>query len=363
MNNNTSFHRIFALMCLLWTPNIGAGQSYLPDTSYLPTFKTEPKIIFKDDFSGDQPGTMPRKWKIKNYGQGVQSKDEWIVEKNDGRNVLKSKVSVNQYVIEPNILNSYLRNEFSIEYSLKMSLSTDATYFNFLSPTKTVPSLDTYHCQAIKITGSIKGSIFLTHQGVTPEIRSFSHTEIIQRDLEANKWYHFALSYQDGTIQCFLDKRRILTIQDCGYSPEAFFLTCSGIVRFKDIIISTGGTGATFDSLLSTPKFVTHAINFDVNKATIKPESDDFLVQLAEWLKKNPGIKFQIGGQTDGVGSPATNLKLSQNRADAVMAKLVALGVAAARLRKKGYGATKPPQPNTTENGRANNRRVEFIIL
>ena len=84
----------------------------MPDTSHLPTFKKERKVIFQDDFSQYRAGTFPGKWKIEHNVQDARSKDEWIVEKNDGSNVLKSKVSDNHYVIAQNILNSYIRNDF-----------------------------------------------------------------------------------------------------------------------------------------------------------------------------------------------------------------------------------------------------------
>ena len=68
-----------------------------------------------------------------------------------------------------------------------------------------------------------------------------------------------------------------------------------------------------------------------------------------------------MGGHTDNVGTPEANLKLSQERAQAVMAALVARGVAAARLTAKGYGQTAPVADNRTEDGRAKNRRVELV--
>src|ERR1035438_3173842 len=63
----------------------------------------------------------------------------------------------------------------------------------------------------------------------------------------------------------------------------------------------------SFDKILTDKKFVTHAINFDINKYTIKPESIGFIQQLADWLKQNHTIKLEIDGHTDSVGIPAAN--------------------------------------------------------
>src|SRR6476620_4115843 len=89
-------------------------------------------------------------------------------------------------------------------------------------------------------------------------------------------------------------------------------------------------------------KFVTHGINFDVDKATIKPESMGTLNMIVQILKDNPEIKFEIDGHTDNSGTPTHNLSLSQQRATAVKDQLVKLGVDAARLSTKGFGDTKP---------------------
>ena len=83
---------------------------------------------------------------------------------------------------------------------------------------------------------------------------------------------------------------------------------------------------------------------------------------MGELLKSEAGLKLEIQGHTDNVGAPATNLKLSQDRAAAVKAYLVqTFGIAADRLTTSGFGDTKPVGSNTTDDGRAKNRRVELV--
>ena len=103
-------------------------------------------------------------------------------------------------------------------------------------------------------------------------------------------------------------------------------------------------------------------ILFDTGKATIKPESAGALAIIADALKGDVALKIEIQGHTDNVGAPAANLKLSQDRAAAVKAYLVSTGgIAALRLTTAGLGDTKPVADNTTEEGRAQNRRVELV--
>lgn len=103
-------------------------------------------------------------------------------------------------------------------------------------------------------------------------------------------------------------------------------------------------------------------ISFDTGKATIKPESAKELALVIEVLKADPSLTLEVQGHTDNVGAKAANLTLSQQRADAVRDYLVKTGgIAATRLTAVGFGDTKPVAPNTTDEGRAANRRVQLI--
>lgn len=105
-------------------------------------------------------------------------------------------------------------------------------------------------------------------------------------------------------------------------------------------------------------------IYFDLNKATIKPESYPVLDDAAKILTDNPNISVEIQGHTDSQGSDSYNQKLSEQRAYSVVDYLVKVkGIDIKRLKAVGYGESKPIASNDTKEGRALNRRVEFVIL
>jgi outer membrane protein OmpA-like peptidoglycan-associated protein len=102
-------------------------------------------------------------------------------------------------------------------------------------------------------------------------------------------------------------------------------------------------------------------INFDFNKATLRPDSKPIVAQVLKLLQGYPELSVVINGYTDNVGAHDYNVKLSQQRAAAVVAALEAGGVAAGRLSSGGFGPEQPLADNDTEKGRAKNRRVELI--
>jgi OmpA-OmpF porin, OOP family len=105
-----------------------------------------------------------------------------------------------------------------------------------------------------------------------------------------------------------------------------------------------------------------YGVYFDTGKAEIKPNSDASLAEIAKLLKADTSMKLHIVGHTDNVGTPASNMELSKQRAAAVTNALVTKhGIASARLDSAGVGALAPVATNRTEEGRAKNRRVELV--
>ncbi len=106
-----------------------------------------------------------------------------------------------------------------------------------------------------------------------------------------------------------------------------------------------------------------YGINFDTGKATIKPDSEAVLNQVLALLQKQPDWHMVVAGHTDNVGTDAVNTPLSRQRAEAVIAWLSAKGINRAHLIATGLGSAKPLADNSTEEGRAKNRRVDLIKL
>lgn len=115
-------------------------------------------------------------------------------------------------------------------------------------------------------------------------------------------------------------------------------------------------------TILSSGRYVTHGILFDMDSDCLKAESAPVIQTIARGLETNPNLKLQIEGHTDSVGAASHNLDLSKRRAEAVKTVLVGqFKIDASRLTAAGLGATKPIDSNDTPQGRSQNRRVEFV--
>jgi flagellar motor protein MotB len=129
----------------------------------------------------------------------------------------------------------------------------------------------------------------------------------------------------------------------------------------KDSLVADGFYDTT--GWLALSDTVVRPINFDFDKAIIKPESYQTLDELVDLMLTWPNLKFDIQGHTDNIGSIEYNQSLSDRRAQAVYEALISRGIEERRLRYRGFGMSKPIAPNDTEDGRSRNRRTEFIII
>jgi outer membrane protein OmpA-like peptidoglycan-associated protein len=137
----------------------------------------------------------------------------------------------------------------------------------------------------------------------------------------------------------------------------------AGPIFISNVRIAVGAPDMR-SKLITEGKLVTRGILFDVNSDKIKPESYGTLKEIAQVLKDNATVKVKIIGHTDSDGSAAANLDLSKRRSASVKNSLSKdFGIDASRMETDGKGASEPASPNTTPEGKANNRRVEFIKM
>ena len=170
--------------------------------------------------------------------------------------------------------------------------------------------------------------------------------------------------YKNGQVKVYVDQYRVLVVPNLG-TPHAFDIEGIGGAEHPIVLanfrVASGGGMYMLGQKFTDAKIVTHGINFDIDKAVILPQSMGVLNDIKAIMTDNPDLKFEIDGHTDNTGGAAHNITLSQQRADAVKAQLISMGISASRLTTKGFGDTKPMSNNVTPEGKANNRRVEFV--
>jgi outer membrane protein OmpA-like peptidoglycan-associated protein len=125
----------------------------------------------------------------------------------------------------------------------------------------------------------------------------------------------------------------------------------------------TADATAMGNEIDSSGHVAVYGIHFDTGKASILPDSEPTLEQVKSLVDSRPDLKLRVEGHTDNVGARTANQKLSEARAAAVVAWLVGHGVDQSRLTGQGFADTKPVEENSTEEGRAKNRRVELVKM
>jgi len=180
--------------------------------------------------------------------------------------------------------------------------------------------------------------------------------------LKAGEWNHFAFSFNKRAFKGYINGMRIINIP-VAEAPAYLMLRSNNKYRFSGISNFRMAKGAVplYDRLASEGKIVSYAITFETGKADLKPESLVEIIRIAKLMQENPELEFEVQGHCDSTGSDQVNDPLSQKRAEAIVAALVEQGIAGFRLSAVGKGSRVPIASNSTDEGRARNRRVEFI--
>ena len=305
------------------------------------------KIIFEDHFTEAQDGEFPPKWNLIN-GQGVvnamgEERAYVCVEGTPGSHNRIAPVMKTE---------AYLGNDFTLEFDVMLPNDQD-NFAIFLYENEEADN----HFIEISSDGKIGTAYFGLEKDLSGQYPG------VDAGTFPNKWRHISLAFKNQQIKVYADQYRVVVIPKCGFSPRSIAFGLTTDTRLKNIRLAEGGDMNMLGKIMTDGKLITHNITFDVNKATIKPQSMGEITLIANLLKENASLKLEIDGHTDSDGDDASNLTLSQQRADAVKAQLVAMGIDASRLTTKGLGESKPLSDNTTPEGKAQNRRVEFIKM
>ena len=212
-------------------------------------------------------------------------------------------------------------------------------------------------------SGSTHGDGYVSFYTPSDDYRSSN----LSYDLESDSWHHFALSFNKRALKVYIDGKRVANIPNC-VKANAFHLYMRDWGGFNDSgknyvtnVRLAQGAVPLYDRLASDGKIITYAITFETGKADLKPESMVEIIRIAKLMQDNTALNFEVQGHCDNTGSDKVNDPLSQKRAEAIVAALVEQGIAASRLTAVGKGSHSPLTSNGTEEGRAKNRRVEFV--
>jgi outer membrane protein OmpA-like peptidoglycan-associated protein len=329
-------------------------------------------IMFEDNMVNEQVGEFPSKWDlVRGNAEIATINGEKCIALVDGDGWITPLVKGG--------IKNYLGDEFTVEYDMLFddrpkngapSIELDIMNENERQDNElfTISYNMAYDRQTIDCS-----YVRPTEEGYTHKEGHASAREVCV--INDARWHHFALSFNKRAIKFYVDGKRVINVPNA--KAGAGWLTLwSGHMDqrptyVKNVVIAKGAVelyartetdmSAVERSIQETGKFVTNNILFKTGKADLLPESMEEIKKIAEYMKKNPSVRFEVQGHTDNQGSDAVNDPLSQKRAEAVVKALVSLGCDEFNLRAVGKGSHEPVAPNTTDEGRAKNRRVEFI--
>lgn len=307
------------------------------------------EIIFEDLLENEVNGEFPSKWDLVG---GVIENAVF-----DGSNVIYFREAGNfPNGIVPLMENSkddYLPEAFTIEFDAYYAADVYNRYF----------IIAFYDAKNQKNNGMQRLTIDINNVKYGNTQKVYPGAARSNIDKEA-KWRHIAISFNKRALKVYMDDTRMINIPNITENPTGLTIGSynhrEGQFFIKNVRIAKGAV-PLYDKVLTDGKFVTTGIRFDVNKASIKPESAGTINYVVKMMNDNPQLKFVVEGHTDSDGDAAMNLKLSEARAKAVMEELVRLGIDSSRLQSKGHGESNPLASNNTPEGKAQNRRVEFV--
>ena len=330
-------------------------------------------VFFSDDLSDERMGEFPSKWDLL-AGSSVEV-----------ANILGTKaIRMESSRIQPLMKEKeYLPEEFTIEFDVlaqpaQEGSGWDATLDLIMEgedkrvfDIRMSPEYHPYY-------GGVYNGISWGWGAENPngtKMDGAPGTQVIRKYLKKNDWNHIAISFNKRAFKMYLNYQRIVNIPNMiqprywwmdGSSDSDKGIFVTNIVMAKGAVDlyernTTDYASAVEKAIAETGKFVTNNILFETGKATLKPESMEEIQKVAEYMKKNPSARFEVQGHTDNQGSDKVNDPLSQQRAEAVVKALEEQGVDPFNLRPVGKGSHEPVADNKTEEGRAKNRRVEFI--
>lgn len=336
-------------------------------------FVTGEKVIFFDDFTQDNIGDFPGKWNTNGKGEVVKSnlyQGKWLKMRNSTTYLpsIASKKFPENYTLEYDMVaNGEDRSGgFSIELTgltnknqvPDASESTNNTGF-FLNTEMSSDGTIRYLTKAIINTDGTP-----TDAGANTDLSD----NTIQG--KAGEKFHVSITVNKQRFRYYVNEIKVLDLPNVipvgNYNAVVFRMWGWADDHPFDALLSNfryaEGTTDMRSKLMTEGKLVTHGILFDVNSDKIKSESYGTLKEISQVLKDNPTVKVKIIGHTDSDGDDKSNLDLSKRRAASVKNSLAKdFGIDAARLETDGKGEGEPTAPNTTPEGKANNRRVEFI--
>jgi outer membrane protein OmpA-like peptidoglycan-associated protein len=320
------------------------------------------RMIFFDDFSDTEVGEFPRKWTLEGPKPGGNNTVD-VVEY-QGRHFLRSVPGATNQAPATQYLRLEQRGDFperfTIEFDAVLAAINDSPVYKVMYKLLLVPAdkkIDIFRKAS-------PGTILISGK----DNESANTSTIVQ--LNDGKVHHVAISVNGTFVKAYIDNQRVINDPDGIKRPVKQIglqmLTPNNFrtenLLFTGFRLAEGGKDIR-SALETDGRIVTHGILFDTGKATLKPESLPTLKKILALLNDEPGLRFSIEGHTDNQGGKGINQPLSENRAAAVKNWLEGKGIEGSRLESAGFGDSRPLDSNKSAEGRANNRRVEFVRL